>query len=73
VAKEIKPMDAILMNFRKRYPQKQLISNYDAIAEILASSVISAYTYWMEHPDTCSTKDIKPLLHKMLDSLVAAL
>ncbi len=65
--------DAIIMNFRKRYPQKQFISNYDAISEMLASSVISAYTYWMEHPDTCSTKEIKPLLHKVLDSLVDAL
>lgn len=65
--------DAIIMNFRKRYPQKQCISNYDAIVEIMASSVISAYTYWMEHPDTCGTKEIKPLLHKVLDSLVAAL
>ncbi|WP_207727454.1 hypothetical protein [Clostridium vitabionis] len=61
------------MNFRKRYPQKRCFGNYDAIAEILASSVISAYTYWMEHPDTCDTKEIKPLLHKVLNSLVAEL
>lgn len=65
--------NAIVVNFRKRYPKKQSNRNYDAIAEMLASSVISAYTYWMEHPDTCDTKEIKPLLHKVLNSPVAAL
>lgn len=65
--------DAIKKNFRRRYPQKQHVKNYDAIAEMLSSSVISAYTYWMEHPDTCSTKELKPLLHKVLDSLITAL
>lgn len=65
--------DVTIMNFQKRYPPKLNMSNYDAIAEILASSVISAYTYWMEHPDTCDTKEIKPLLHKVLNTLVAAM
>ncbi len=61
------------MNFRRRYPEKQQLNNYDAIAEIVASSVISIYTYWMENPDTTSVKEIKPLLHKLLDSLVSFL
>ncbi len=62
--------DAIKQNFSRRYPDKQHAKNYDAISEIMASSMISAYTYWMEHPDTASTADIKPLLHNLLDSLV---
>ncbi|MBO5567871.1 MAG: TetR/AcrR family transcriptional regulator [Clostridia bacterium] len=62
--------DAIKMNFRRRYPEKQHLHNNDAIAEIVASSVISIYTYWMENPETTSVKEIKPLLHKLLDSLV---
>jgi len=63
--------DAIKLNFSRRYPDKQHIKNYDAIAEILASTMISAYTYWMEHPDTSSTEEIKPIIEKLLDSLVS--
>ena len=65
--------DAIKMNFRKRYPEKQMNSNYDAVAEIVASSMISSYSYWMEHPDSVSTKTIKPMLQKVLDALVQIL
>ena len=65
--------DSIKLHFRKRYPEKQRSRNYDAIAEIIASSVISAYTYWMEHPDSVSTEEIKPLIHQILDALVALL
>lgn len=63
--------DAIKLNFRRRYPEKQRIKNYEAVAEILASSMISAYTYWMDNPDAISTAQIKPLMHKVLDSLIS--
>lgn len=62
--------DAIKVNFSKRYPDKQQINNYDAVSEILASSMLSAYTFWMEHPDQVNTSEIKPLLQNILDSLV---
>ena len=65
--------DAMKMNFRSRYPEKRHLHNYEAVAEIVASSVISVYTYWMEKPDSASVKEIKPLLHKLLDSLVSFL
>ena len=65
--------DAIKLNFRKRYPEKQLIKNYDAVAEIVASSMISSYSYWMEHPDAVCTKEIKPMLQQVLDALVKIL
>ncbi len=64
---------AIKLNFRRRYPEKQNVKNYDAIAEIIASAVLSAYIYWMEHPDTSSTSEMKPLIQKLLDSLVSFL
>ncbi len=64
--------DAIKLNLRKRYPGKQNTGNYDGVAEIAASSIISGYTYWMEHPDTVSTGEIKPILNKVLDTLIQA-
>lgn len=63
--------DAIKYNFGRRYPEKKHVKNYNALSEILSSSIISAYTYWMEHPETCSTAEIKPLIGKLLESLVS--
>lgn len=63
--------DAIKLNFRRRYPEKQHIKTYETVSEILASAMLSAYTYWMENPDKTSTADIKPLIHKVLDSMIS--
>jgi AcrR family transcriptional regulator len=65
--------DAIKVNFSRRYPDKQQNRIFDEVSEILASSMLSAYTYWMEHPDAASTADIKPIIQKLLDSLVTFL
>ena len=65
--------DSIKLHFSERYPEKQRIGNYDAVAEIVASAMLAAYAYWMEHPDTVSTEEIKPLIHQMLDALVTFL
>jgi hypothetical protein len=65
--------DAIKVNFSRRYPDKQQNRIFDEVSEILASSMLSAYTYWMEHPDATSTADIKPIIQKLLDSLVTFL
>ncbi|MCR5448773.1 MAG: TetR/AcrR family transcriptional regulator [Solobacterium sp.] len=62
--------DAVILNFKARYPGKQDAGNYDAVAEIIASTIIGAYSYWMEHPDQVSTKEIKPLMYQVLESLV---
>lgn len=62
--------DAIKLNFSKRYPSKVNAKNYDAISEIISSSLISAYTYWMEHPDKSNIKEMKIFIKKLLDSLV---
>ena len=61
--------DAIKVNFFKRHPKMRYAKNHDAIAEIAASAMISAYTYWMEHPDEARPADVKPILMKVLDSL----
>ena len=36
--------DAMKMNFRRRYPEKRHLRNYEAVAEIVASSVISVFS-----------------------------
>ena len=41
--------DAIKQNFSQRYPALTTVRNYDAVAEILAATMLNAYTYWMEH------------------------
>ena len=63
--------DAIKENFGKSYPDKVHAKNYEAISEIVASPVLSSYAYWMEHPDTSSIDEAKPLIKKVLDSLAS--
>lgn len=65
--------DAIKLNFRRRYPEKQNSPCYDAVAEILASAMLDAYAYWMEHPDKASPEQMKPLIHRVLESLIETL
>lgn len=62
--------DAIQLNFQRRYPDKRNIANYDVISELIASSIITIYTYWMEHPDR-GTDQMKPLIQDLLNSLIA--
>ena len=65
--------DSMKLHFRKRYPEKRGSGNYDAVAEIVASAMLSAYAYWMERPDTVRTEEMKPLIHQMLNALVTFL
>lgn len=65
--------DAIKQNFSQRYPALTTVRNYDAVAEILAATMLNAYTYWMEHADVCRIDDIKPLIKNTLDALVVNL
>lgn len=62
--------ETIKTNFRKRYPSKISAKNYEAISEIIASSIINMYTYWMENINKISTKEMKLLINKMLDALI---
>lgn len=64
---------AIKQNFKKRYPDKVQLPNYDLIAEVLASATISAYRYWMQHPKTVNTTDMKALITKTLETTIAIL
>ena len=62
--------DAIKSNFSKKYPDISGKGRFEVVAEIAASSVLSAYTYWMEHPDEMGLREFEPLITKLLDDLV---
>lgn len=65
--------DNIILHFGERYPDKKRTPHFEAVAEVMASSMISAYTFWMEHPEQVSTREIKPMIHQVLDALVKVL
>lgn len=64
--------DAIKTNFRKRYMSGNKTSDFEAIAEIAASSVLSAYTYWMEHPAEMGLVEFEPLIIKLMNVLASS-
>lgn len=65
--------EAIKTNFSKRYPNKISAKNYEAISEIMSSTIISMYTYWMGNFNKSSTKEMKSLLKNMLDTLIKSI
>lgn len=62
--------NAISDNFRKRYPLKQNIKNYELISELIASATISAYTYWLKYPNKVKKEDMKTIIKETLDAIV---
>lgn len=65
--------DGIKLHFQKRFPEKVNMPNYDVIAEVIASGILSAYIYWMKHPDSLNAEKITKLAVKILDLLDIAI
>lgn len=42
---------AIKYHFKKRYPEKVQVPNYELVAEVIASAVLGAYVYWMKNSE----------------------
>lgn len=61
--------DAIKYHFRLRFPEKDAVPNHGLIMEVIASAVIGAYTYWMEHPDEVDTQKLADISVQMLSSV----
>ena len=61
--------DAIKYHFRLRSPEKDAVPNHGLIMEVIASAVIGAYTYWMEHPDEVDTQKLADISVQMLSSV----
>lgn len=64
---------AIKNNFRKRYPQKQAMKNYELVSEVIASATMGAYEYWLQYPNRVKKEDVKKLITKALDTITEIL
>lgn len=60
--------DGIKYHFALYFPEKQRIVNYNLILEVVASSVISAYIYWMKHLDKVDIKRMNEISVQMLNA-----
>ena len=47
----------------------EALPNHGLILEVIASAVISAYTYWMEHPDEVDTGRLAEISVRMLGAV----
>ncbi len=61
--------DAIKYHFQLRFPEKATAANHGLTMEVVASAVIGAYTYWMEHPDEVDTQKLADISVQMLSSV----
>lgn len=60
---------AIKYHFRLRFPSKVHNPSYPLVLEVIASAVIGAYTYWLEHPDEVNIKELSSISAKMLNTI----
>lgn len=60
--------DAIKYHFKLRFPEKVSVPNHGLIMEVIASAVIGAYTYWMEHPEEVDTQKLADISVQMLSA-----
>lgn len=65
--------DAVKANFARRCPEVRMCGNWDLIAEMAASAVVGAYTWWMEHPEVTGTEEARHQVERALDAMVASL
>ena len=60
---------AIKYHFKLRFSEKVSVPNHGLIMEVIASAVIGAYTYWMEHPDEVDTQKLADISVQILSSV----
>ena len=61
------------VNFVARYPAVRMQPNWELLAEMAASAVIGAYTWWMEHPDNADIEDGKRLVERAQEGVMASI
>lgn len=64
---------AVKDHFRMRYPEKILCVNYGLIAEIMASSILAGYRYWISNPDQMKEDNLIRVTTQALDAIVRIL
>jgi len=65
--------EAVKANFARRHPEARMCQNWDLLAEMGASAVIGAYTWWMENPDAGGVEAAKRQIERAVDAIVASL
>ena len=65
--------DAVKANFARRYPEARMRQNWDLVAEMAASAVIGAYTWWMENPDARGIEEAKRQIERVTAAIVSSL
>lgn len=63
--------NAIKEHFSSYHPAKGNTANYSLVLEVIASAVLGAYTYWMEHPAEVDTSKLTDISLRMLETLEA--
>ena len=65
--------EAVKANFAARYPAARMQPNWELLAEMAASAVIGAYTWWMEHPEAAGLEDAKRLVERALEGVMGSI
>ena len=63
----------IKIHFKKHYSQKQHNSNYELLSEMVASSAIQCYCYWMQHPKEVNNEKLFEMIHSTITSMTQTL
>ena len=63
----------IKIHFKKHYSQKQHNSNYELLSEMVASSAIQCYCYWMQHPKEVNNEKLFEMIHFTITSMTQTL
>lgn len=57
---------AIKYHLNISFPDKKNIPNWALLSEMIASSILSAYVYWLENPNTIAMETLKQQLSRFL-------
>lgn len=63
----------IKKHFRVHYSEKQQNNNYELLSEMVASSAIQCYCYWMQHPDEVNKEKLFEMIHSTIASMTQTL
>lgn len=60
-------------HFRMHYPEKQKNDNFSLISEMIASSAIECYRYWMQNKSEVNDEKLFQMIKSMINSVVHVL
>ncbi|MDE7284966.1 MAG: hypothetical protein K2N85_15495 [Lachnospiraceae bacterium] len=63
----------IKKHFRLHYPQKENCHNYELLEELISSSAIRCYCYWLQHPKEIDDEKLFELAQATITSMIHAL